>query len=165
MSVASQVALLVQPWADFYASSSAAQTAVAFGHFGGMMAAGGLALAADRGTLRVHTGAAWEHRRHLRDLEALHPVVLGALAVTAMSGLLMFAADLEALAGSGAFQLKLVLVLLLLGNGWLMMRAERVLQSGDGPGPEAWNRLRRCSVASLVLWFAVVLAGVRVTTG
>jgi hypothetical protein len=27
MSVASQIALLVQPWAEFYSSSSAAQTA------------------------------------------------------------------------------------------------------------------------------------------
>lgn len=165
MSAVSQVALLVQPWADFYANSSAAQTAVAFGHFGGMMTAGGLALAADRATLRARTGAAWEHRRHLRELHSLHPLILGALAVTAASGLLMFAADVEALAGSRAFQVKLLLVLLLFGNGWSMLRAERALGTGHPSDPDAWARLRRCAVASLVLWFAVVLAGVRVTLG
>jgi len=163
MSVVSQVALLVQPWADFYANSSAAQTAVAFGHFGGMMTAGGFALAADRATLRARTGAAWEHRRHLRELHSIHPIVLGALAVTAASGLLMFAADVETLAGSGAFQFKLLLVLLLFGNGWFMLRAQRVLGAGNPSDTEVWLRLRRCAVASLVLWFAVVLAGVRVT--
>lgn len=165
MSVASQIALMVQPWADFYSTSSAAQTAVAFGHFGGMMTAGGFALASDRATLRARSGVAWEQRRHLRELAAIHPIVLGALAVTALSGLLMFAADLEALAGSGAFWLKLLLVALLFGNGWLMLRAERALQGGNPSEPAAWMRLRRSSMASLALWFAVVLAGVRVTIG
>lgn len=165
MSVASQMALMVQPWADFYANSSAAQTAVAFGHFGGMMTAGGFALAADRATLRARSGVAWEHRRHLRELASLHPIVLGALAVTATSGLLMFAADIEALSGSGVFQVKLLLVLLLLGNGWFMMRAEQALRGGHPSDPVAWARLRRSSIASLALWFAVVLAGVRVTIG
>jgi len=165
MSVASQLALMVQPWADLYSGSSAVQTAVAFGHFGGMMTAGGLALAADRATLRARSGVAWEHRRHLRELAAIHPIVLGALAVTGLSGLLMFAADLEALAGSGAFQLKLALVALLFGNGWLMLRAERALRGGNPSDTGGWARLRRSSLASLVLWFAVVLAGVRVTQG
>lgn len=118
MSVVSQMALVVQPWADFYANSSAAQTAVTFGHFGGMMTAGGFALAADRATLRARSGVAWEHRRHLRELGSIHPIILGALAVTAMSGVLMFAADVETLSDSGAFQFKLLLVLLLFGNGW-----------------------------------------------
>jgi len=165
MSVASQMALMVQPWADFYASNSAAQTAVAFGHFGGMMTAGGFALAADRATLHARAGVAWEHRRHLRELASIHPIVLGALAVTALSGLLMFAADIENLSGSGVFQLKLLLVLLLFANGWFMMRAEQALRGGHPSDPAAWARLRRSSLASLALWFAVVLAGVRVTLG
>jgi uncharacterized membrane protein len=130
-----------------------------------MMTAGGFALAADRSTLRSPSAVAWEHRRHLRELAAIHPIVLGALAVTALSGLLMFAADLEALAGSGAFQVKLLLVTLLFGNGWLMLRAERALRGGDPSDAAGWARLRRSSIASLALWFAVVLAGVRVVVG
>ena len=39
---------LARPWADLYGSSAAVASAVAFLHFGGLMAAGGTALAADR---------------------------------------------------------------------------------------------------------------------
>lgn len=46
-----------------------------------------------------------------------------------------------------------------------MMRAEQALRGGHPSDPEAWTRLRRSSVASLGLWFAVMLAGVRVTIG
>ena len=58
MTVIQQIAQLVAPWADFYNGSSVAQSAVNFGHFGGMMAAGGLALATDRSTLRAAGQAA-----------------------------------------------------------------------------------------------------------
>lgn len=159
MSIVSQLAAAVAPWADFYNASSMAQTVVTFGHFGGMMTAGGLALATDRATLRSMHGEAWEHRRHLRELAAVHPLILGALLVTSLSGVLMFAADVEALAASPIFWLKMGLVALLLVNGWTMLRAERQLERvhpSDGAG---WRRLRRASVVSLGLWFAVVLAG------
>ena len=97
MTVIQQIAQLVAPWADFYNGSSVAQSAVNFGHFGGMMAAGGLALATDRSTLRA-AGPGGDKAGYLRELSAVHPLVVGALGVTALSGLLMFAADLEALA-------------------------------------------------------------------
>ncbi len=159
MSIVTQVATVVAPWADFYNASPIAQTAVTFGHFGGMMSAGGLALATDRSTLRAAQGEAWEHRRHLRELAAIHPLILGALIVTSLSGVLMFAADVEALAVSPMFWIKMGLVVLLLLNGWTMLRAEQQLarvHPSDGPG---WRRLRRASLVSLGLWFAVVLAG------
>lgn len=159
MSIVSQVATVVAPWADFYNASPLAQTAVTFGHFGGMMTAGGLALATDRSTLRSMRGEAWEHRRHLRELAAIHPLILVALGITSLSGVLMFAADLEALAVSPAFWVKMTLVLALFVNGWFMLQAEQQLERvhpSDGAG---WRRLRRASLVSLGLWFAVVLAG------
>lgn len=159
MSIVSQLATAVAPWADFYNANTVAQTVVTFGHFGGMMTAGGLALASDRSTLRSMRGEAWEHRRHLRELAAIHPLILAALAVTSFSGLLMFAADVEVLAASPMFWIKMLLVLLLLANGWVMLQAERQLvrvHPSDGHG---WRRLRRASLISLGLWFAVVLAG------
>lgn len=159
MSIVTQLAAAVAPWADFYNASRVAQSVVTFGHFGGMMTAGGLALATDRATLRSMRGESWEHRRHLRELAAIHPLILGALAITSLSGLLMFAADVEALAVAPMFWVKMSLVLLLMANGWVMLRAERQLEQvhpSDGLG---WKRLRRASLVSLVLWFAVVLAG------
>lgn len=159
MSLVSQLATAVAPWADFYNASPVAQTVVTFGHFGGMMTAGGLALATDRATLRSIKGEAWEHRRHLRELAAIHPLILGALAITSLSGLLMFAADVEALAVSPMFWIKMSLVLLLLANGWIMLQAEHQLERVHPSDARGWRRLRRASLVSLGLWFAVVLAG------
>ncbi len=159
MSIVQQLALAVAPWADFYNASAVAQSAVSFGHFGGMMTAGGLALSADRSTLRAAAAESTEHHRQLRELSAIHPLVVTALAVTTVSGLLMFAADLETLSGSAMFWAKMVLVVLLLANGGLMVRAERRLAAGHPAEAQLWRQLRRASVVSLGLWFAVVLAG------
>lgn len=159
MSLVTQLAAAVAPWADLYNGSVLAQAAVTFGHFGGMMTAGGLALASDRSTLRAAQGEAWEHRRHLRELAAVHPIVLGALGLTLASGLLMFAADLEALAVSATFWIKMGLVVLLLLNGWQMTRVGRSLRDGHPSEGRGWSRLRRASLLSLLLWFSVVLAG------
>lgn len=159
MTIVHQLAVAMAPWADFYNTSAVAQSAVAFGHFGGMMTAGGLALSADRSTLRALRGESWEHRRHLKELASIHPLVVGALAVTATSGLLMFAADLETLSGSAMFWVKMALVGLLLLNGGMMVRVERRLEQGHPSEGKVWQQLRRASLLSLGLWFAVVLAG------
>lgn len=159
MSLVQQLAAAMAPWADFYNASSVAQTAVTFGHFGGMMTAGGFSLAADRATLRAARAPVTERPRHLRELAGVHPIVLGALLVTSLSGLLMFAADLESLIVSPAFWAKMGLVALLLLNGRTLLRAGRALERGDPADIQGWRTLRTAAVASLVLWFAVVLAG------
>lgn len=159
MSMLHQLAMAVAPWADFYNDSKVAQTVVTFGHFGGMMTAGGMALGADRATLRAVEGEAPDRARHLTELSSIHPIVVGALGVTALSGLLMFAADLETLAVSPYFWLKMGLVALLLVNGLVMVRTEKALVGESLAAGRAWVRLRRASLVSLALWFAVVLAG------
>lgn len=156
MTVVQQLALWVAPWADFYNGSTMAQSLVNFGHFGGMMTAGGLALAADRATLRATVEG---RARQLQELATLHPLVVAALGFTALSGVLMLAADLEALASMPVFWLKMGLVALLLLNGYGMTRTERTLQLGDPAEARGWRRLRHAAVASLALWFAVVLVG------
>lgn len=158
MSLIHQLATVTAPWADFYNASSLAQSTVTFGHFGGMMTAGGFALATDRSTLRAAAAGDGDRLRHLRELTGIHPIVVGALAVTATSGLLMFAADLETLAVSAVFWAKMGLIALLLVNGYTMLRTERRLQLNP-VDTRQWNRLRAASLASLALWFAVVLAG------
>ncbi|MFN8652225.1 MAG: hypothetical protein U0133_10015 [Gemmatimonadales bacterium] len=158
MSLLTQLATVVAPWADFYNASKVAQTTVTFGHFGGMMTAGGFALAADRSTLRAAAAAPAERTRHLSELATIHPIVVGALGVTALSGLLMFAADLESLAVSAVFWAKIGLIAVLLVNGYAMLRTERRLELVQDD-QKLWRRLRLASIASLALWFAVVLAG------
>jgi hypothetical protein len=159
MSLVHELSLAVAPWADFYNASKVAQSAVMFGHFGGMMTAGGFALAADRATLRAAQAPPAERPSHLGDLAGVHPIVIAALAITAASGLLMFAADLQNLIVSPAFWTKMGLVGLLLFNGWVMVRTERGLALGNPADVRGWRRLRWTALSSLALWFAVVLAG------
>ena len=59
-------------------------------------------------------------------------------------------------ATSVVFWTKMGLIALLLGNGYIRMRAETALRQGLAAG---WGRFRRTSVASLVLWFVILLAG------
>jgi hypothetical protein len=44
----------------------------------------------------------------------------------------------------------------LLANAGLMRRAERLAPAAPA---QAWSRLKATSIASLVLWFAILLAG------
>ena len=74
-----------------------------------------------------------------------------------VSGVLLLGADLDAYLESTAFWFKMALVALLLGNGLIVLRAERRVERGDQTG---WPTLRRVSIASLILWFATTLAGV-----
>jgi uncharacterized membrane protein len=159
MPLIHEVATVVAPWAHFYNDSAVTESAVTFGHLGGMMAAGGFALSADRAMLRARRRELRERRRLLRELRATHPIVLAALSVTAVTGLLMLAADVETLAVSMVFWLKMILVALLLANGGIMLLAERRLEAADGTDTREWARLRISAIASLALWFAVALAG------
>jgi uncharacterized membrane protein len=132
---------------------------VNFGHFGGMLTAGGFAVAADRATIKVPRGDARAQSRHLRELSGIHPLVLWGLLATTISGLLLLAADVEALIVVPAFWIKMGLIVLLLANGYQMVRLGRRLESADAPDAKEWRGLRRSAVVSLVLWFAVVLVG------
>ncbi len=158
MGIWQMLAGAAEPWASLYNDTTALQTAVTFGHFGGLLAAGGFAVAADRSTLHAVRGGPDERRRHLRDRTAIHRIVLWGLGITVASGFLMFLADVEALAGSWVFWAKMVLVGLLAANGALMLRAERGLRH-DPDELVAWRRLGRNAGASLMLWATVLLAG------
>ena len=151
---------LVKPWADAYNNSKALATVVTFVHIAGLLFGGGLAVAADRGTLRAMRRDAGLRDSHLEELSAVHRVVLTGLVLSLVSGLLLLAADLDTYFGSWIFWTKMAMVALLLGNGFLMTRAERALRASRDPESTAWGKLHRASIVSLALWFAITLAGV-----
>jgi len=124
-----------------------------------MMVAGGSAVTADRGVLQACRQAGSGRLRRVDDISGAHRTVIAALTVTSISGVLMLAADLENLAVSPWFWLKMSLLALLLINGWFMTRISHHLRRDGGVTPRLWSKLQFTATASLVLWFAVVLAG------
>ncbi len=166
-----RLAELMQPWQSLYADSAAVSSAVLFAHLGALLLGGGLAVAADRTTLRLGVpqpgdddARAADRARHARELATLHRPVIAALLVMLGSGVLLLLADVEGLVASPVLYVKIVLVALLLANGARLAAAERAVNaapSGDMTTVvDEWRRLRAASIASLVLWVATVLAGV-----
>jgi uncharacterized membrane protein len=147
----------VESWSAAYSGSAVIRTVINFAHLGGLVAGGGCAIAADRAVLMAyHRGH--DHRTfHLQGVHATHLAVLAGLALVIVSGVLLFGADLDAYVSSTVFWVKMGFVALLLGNGLLILGAERRAGAGDENG---WLLLRRASIASLTLWFATTLAGV-----
>jgi hypothetical protein len=162
----SRVAAIVEPWSKLYGDSTAVSITVLFVHIASLVVAGGLAIAADRGTLRATSrAAAGARRRQLLEIGATHRPVLVALTLTLLSGVLLFLSDAETYAEAPAFWAKMVLVALLLGNGLVMSRAESALRTPSlgtasvDAAPQHWARLRRTAIVSATLWLATVLAG------
>lgn len=151
MPIVETLSAAVKPWSELYSHSKVVSVSVTFAHVAALLVGGGIAVAADRSTLRVTAGDTESERRHLVELGGTHRVVIGALTVTVLSGLMMFLSDVETFAVSPVYWSKMALVLLLLGNGLMMQKAERGAQ---------WSGLRRSAVISLALWLLITLLGV-----
>jgi hypothetical protein len=153
------LASLSQPWADFFGGSNIVQGLVTFLHVGGMVVAGGLALASDRSTFRVSGKPGEIRREHVAELGAVHGPVLWALGVVLVSGAALLLADVETFLPSWFFWLKMALVAVLMVNGLTLQRAEKEL-AAEPESDGAWKRLRWAAGRSVVLWGVVVLLGV-----
>ena len=158
----SALARLAEPWNALYSDSKAVSSAVVFLHLVPLLLAGGAALTADRATLRAARGSVDDRRRQLGELARVHAVVLGGLALSFVSGVLLFLADVDEFLGSPVFWVKLGFVGLLLLNGFMMTRTEKALGSG-GDETALWARLRTISVLSVILWVTTTLVGVVLT--
>jgi hypothetical protein len=122
-----RLAHLAQPWASLYGDSRTLQTSVTFLHVAGIFLGGGFAMATDRETFIALRDARLSGQiRHLTHLHAIHRPVLLGLVIALGSGFLLFAADLETFARSPVFWVKMVLLGLLLGNGYLLARMTRI---------------------------------------
>ena len=162
-----QLDAFVEPWRRLYAQSPLLSTLILFGHLGGLLAAGGLAVAAERATLRIDPSDDFARRRHLADLEGLRAPIWSAFAVALVSGALLFLADVEAFAASPIFWTKMSLVGLLVATTWVTARQDTALRRDGDSGASGdsvvrdrqWRRRRAGAIATAVLWFGLVLVG------
>jgi hypothetical protein len=145
-----------QGWARVYADSKALSTGVIFIHLAGLLLGGGVAITADLETLKASREPEAVRADHLVFLGTVHGIAITGLTVIALSGAAMLLADLETFCTARAFWIKMALVVVLLANGVLIQRAERLAETAPERG---WARLKASAIASLVLWFAIVLAG------
>jgi hypothetical protein len=165
MSIVPALVHAFAPWQSLYSNSKTTETVVTSTHLVAMLFGGGFAVGADRATLRASVQDADGRRRLLQDLGTVHRPVLIALAVLFVSGVALAAADVATFAKSPAFALKLVLVALLLANGFVLTRTETALRAAAAPGADQpredrlWRRLRTTARLSLVLWTVTVVAG------
>ncbi len=158
MSIVESLASTCAPFAHLYNTSKVLSIGTTYAHLASMLAAGGVAIAADRQALRLPTGDPAAVTRLVNEQGTLHRLVIAGLVVSAASGAMMFASDVETFWGSWLYWAKMASVALLLGNGLFLQRAERGLLADPGDA-RALGRLHLSATASLVLWFTVTLLG------
>jgi hypothetical protein len=167
MQIIQELARVFGPWNSLYSNSSIVSTAVPALHIVTLVVSGGLAIAADRSTLRALREPVEARTRHLRELRAVHRPVLIWLTLLMISGTLLAAADVKTFATSIVFWVKMGIVGLLLLNGALLFRAERRLaqsiERGTAPSESNWKRLGTFARVSLSLWLLITVLGVVLT--
>ena len=155
---------LLSPWQSAYSDSTVLSTTVTALHLIGMLVGGGLAIAADRATLRISNERPGERERHLGELNAIHRPVLIALGILFVTGVAMVASDVVTFLTSPVLWIKLSLVTLLVINGVVLERIESALRrNGTGSTGDLhaglWRRLRLSAVCSIALWIGTLIAG------
>ena len=161
-----KVATAAEPWSKFYGDSVVASVTVTFAHLAGLLFGGGLAISADRATLRATRGSEDDRTQLLTDLSGTHRWILVALTLIFVSGLLLALSDVKTFGTSAVYWTKMSLVVLLLINGAILQRTEQQLRGemrlspGSPEVSRAWSRLRLTAIASMALWTSIVLAGV-----
>ncbi len=159
MSFVHTLATAVKPWADLYGHSKTVSSLVTWVHLAGILVGGGFAIASDRAALRALGADLEERKRVLRDFGTIHRPVVIALAVVAISGVFQTLSDVETFLTSKVYYTKMALVIVLLLNGYGVMRAEQRLQLDPSPGNKLWRRFRFGAIASITLWLGTLLAG------
>ena len=130
-----------------------------FFHLAPLIAGGGVAFAADLGTLRAFRQGAAERTRQVTELAGTHRLVLFGLTLSFVSGILLFLSDVETFMGSIYFWIKLACVGLLLVNGFVLTRVEAALARTPADD-RLWGRLRTLAILSATMWIVTTLVGV-----
>ena len=150
------MAQLLNTWAGTFANHPLLRTAVDFVHIGGLVAAAGCALTADLATISAARRTLDSRKTQLEILKRTHPIVVMGLGLLVISGLLLFAADVPTFLHSTVFWVKMGLVALLIGNGSMMVAAERRAARGLSG---SWTHLHALAISSLLLWTLTTLLG------
>ena len=157
-----EIATLLEPWKTRYADSTAISSSVTGAHILALLMSGGMAIAADRTTLRALKATPENRRVLVGELRFVHrPVIIG-FAFLFASGLLLMASDFETYARSKLFWAKMVLIAGLLANGAVLYLADRRLHEAGSeaePPLTLWRRLRASTWISLCLWITITIAG------
>jgi len=156
MVVLRGVSHLLALWAHFYGRTTAVSATVTYLHLGGVLLGGGFAIAADVAALRLSPETVPDWTRELDRLAAVHRWVVAGLTLIFASGVAMMLAEIGSFATSVVFWVKMGLVALLIGNGFARLRVEVALRQGSAA---RWGWFRRTSIASLALWFLILLLG------
>ena len=159
MSAFSSLSQVVDSWAHLYSRSKAVSSGVTFVHLGGVLLGGGFAIASDRMTLRIRSPEETGFVEHLKELHAIHRPVLVGLTLAFLSGLLMFAADVDVYLPAPLFWAKMATIAFLIMNGAGLRGTEARLQRGGLAPLPGWKRLRRSAWASILLWFGALFFG------
>jgi hypothetical protein len=147
---------LAVSWGSYYSNHALLRTIVEFAHVGGLVVGGGAAMVADRGVLAAVKRGGAERESLLMSVRNTHSVVLLGLVAVMISGVLLFAADLDTYLASRLFWIKMLFVVLLMINGLALTAAERRAATGHDA---SWGTLRWTAMASLALWFLTTLTG------
>ena len=147
---------VLETWTSFYSNHAVVRTLIGFFHIGGLVLAGGCAISADRSILRARERDLAEKSNELQTLRGTHRIVLISLAGVIASGIFLFAADADNFLHSIVFWLKMGLIVALMANGFLIVRAERQAESDVA---RAWRTLTITSTVSVALWMLTTLAG------
>ena len=143
-------------WAAFYSGSAVMRTLVSFVHVAGLVGGGGAAISADRATLRATRRGLPVTREQIDHIHHTHRIVILGLASVIVSGVLLFAADVDTYAPSKLFWLKMVMVAALMINGAFLVRLGH---GGQSPDAAMRRKMRWTAGLSLALWFLTTLVG------
>jgi uncharacterized membrane protein len=145
-----------ETWNSIYSNHALLRTAVNFIHVGGLMLGGGCAITADLATIEAVREGPIGRSSQLHVLKRTHTIVVVGIAALVVSGLLLFAADVDTFLHSWIFWVKMGLMGTLLINGVAMLIGEQRVLRGD---MGAWARLHTVAVSSLLLWFLTTFVG------
>ena len=153
-----QISSWLQPWNHLFAHSKWVAGTVTGAHILFFMFGGGLAIAADRTTLRVDRSDSAARAEQIREIRAVHSPVLVSLVILLVTGVLLGASDVDTFLPSVWFWVKIALVVLLMINGSVLTLTERRL--GQGLTDADWARLRTLAWMSIALWTATGIVGI-----
>ncbi len=165
MGIVDQISHWLAPWQSLYNDSKLISGSVTAIHLLALLYAGGLAIAADRSTLRAGRRSTSVREYLIDELGAIHRPVLVGLTLVFVTGLLLTAADFKTFVHSPIFWVKMALIALLVANGIVLARTEAAIRSTPAPVTDEglWTRLRVNSRLSIALWTLTLVVGVFLT--